>query len=50
MLVLFSMFQPQFMDLSILWFSLQEQMVTLSSLNQIVYTLQNLAKVSNIFF
>ncbi|XP_046667640.1 cilia- and flagella-associated protein 206 [Homalodisca vitripennis] len=36
---------PQFMDLSMSWFSLQNQMIILSTLSQIIYTLQNMAKV-----
>ncbi|KAG8322015.1 hypothetical protein J6590_032747 [Homalodisca vitripennis] len=33
------------MDLSMSWFSLQNQMIILSTLSQIIYTLQNMAKV-----
>ncbi|XP_054262893.1 cilia- and flagella-associated protein 206-like isoform X2 [Macrosteles quadrilineatus] len=36
---------PQFMDLSITWFSLQDQMIVLSTYNQIIYALQNMSKI-----
>uniref|UniRef100_A0A1B6LUU9 Cilia- and flagella-associated protein 206 n=1 Tax=Graphocephala atropunctata TaxID=36148 RepID=A0A1B6LUU9_9HEMI len=39
---------PQFMDLSVSWFSLQDQMVILSTLSQIIYTLQNMAKIQQL--